>query len=185
MRRALPWLVGGALVMGATALTAATPDDDALDSAFDVHGVLGDTVESRNLVVTASAATFADEVTGPDPEWSAEGNWLVVTLVAAAPITEVDAAIQLAALAVDGRVFHASERPSVSLPGTDLRVGLDTIGTLAFELPPDIAAGSAELRLTPSYFTPELDDFVTVTLDLGELPRVGTLDLDEPEWSLP
>lgn len=185
MRRALPWIAGAALVIGAGALTAATPTDDSLDSAFDVHGSFGDTVTSRNLVVTATDATFADAVTGPDPDWDAEGNWLVVTVVASAPTTEIDAAVQLASLAVDGRVFHASERPSASLVGTALRVGIETVGTIVFELPADLDSGSAELRLTPGYLTPELDDVISVSLDLAEVPRADSVELTEPEWMLP
>lgn len=185
MRRALPWIVGGALVVGAGALTAATPSDDSLQGAFGIHGAVGTTVASRDLVVTVTGATFSDEVVGPDPEWSADGNWLIVTLVAAAPTTEVDAAINLPTLAVADRVFQASERPSDSLQGTPLRVGLDTVGTLAFELPDDLRAGAAELRLTPSFFTPELDDLVTVSLDLGELPRADSVELESPEWTAP
>lgn len=185
MRRALPWITGAVLVIGAGTLTAVTPTDDSLDSAFAVHGSFGDTVTSRDLVVAATEATFADEVTGPDPDWSAEGNWLVITVVASAPTTEIDAAVQLASLAVDDRVFHASERASASLVGTALRVGIDTVGTIAFELPADLDSGSAELRLTPGYLTPELDDLLTVSLDLAEVPREESVELSEPEWKLP
>ncbi len=185
MRRALPWVAGAVLVVVAGALTAATPTDDSLDAPFALRGSFGETVTSRTLVVTASEATFADAVQGPDPEWSAEGNWLVVTLAASAPTTEVDAAVQLASLAVDGRVFHASERPSASLQGTALRVGLETVGTLAFELPVDLDDGTAELRLTTSYYTPELDDLVTISFDLADVPRADIVELTDPEWAQP
>lgn len=185
MRRALPWLLGGALVIVAGAVTAITPSDDAVVSPTVVRGSFGDPVESRTLVATASEATFADEVAVADSDWSADGNWLVVTVIASAPTTETDATIQLATLVVGDRVFQASERPSASLTGTPLRVGIDTVGALAFELPSDVTAGSAELRLTTSYFSAELDDLVAIPLDLDELPRIPSLELARPELGTP
>lgn len=181
MRRAWPWILGGALVLVAGAITAITPDDDAVVSPILKSAAVGDSVESRTLIASVDDATFADRVVVPDAEWSTEGNWLVVTVVASAPRTEVDAAIRLATLVVGDRVFQASERPKATLISAPLRVGLDATGTLAFELPPDVTAGHAELRLTTSYFTAELDDIVAVPLDLGSLPRTPSVELTDPE----
>jgi len=181
VRRALPWAIGGLLVIAAGAVTAVTPDDESLVGPIVQRGSFGDTVESRTLIATASEATFADEVAVPSSDWSAEGNWLVVTVVAAAPTTEVDAAIPLATLVVGDRVFQASERPSASLIATPLRVGIDTVGMLAFELPPDVDSGTAELRLTTSYFTTELDDLVAIPFSLDDLPRTPSAELIDSE----
>lgn len=181
MRRALPWLLGAALVLGAGLMTAATPDDEAVVGPITVHGQVGETVASRTIVAAVTDATFADEVA--ESAWDAEGNWLVITLDASAATTELDAAIQLATLAVDGRVFQASERPSTTLRGTALRVGTDTTGTLSFELPTDLDSGRAELRLAPSYSTPELDDLVVISIELDSLPRVSSVALRAPDWS--
>lgn len=183
MKRALPWLLGAALVIVAGAVTAVTPSDDAVIGPTVLRGSLGDAVESRTLIATASEATFADEVAVPDADWSAEGNWLVVTVVASAPTTEEDAAIILATLAVGDRVFQASERPAATLTATPLRVGVDTEGTLAFELPPDVRGGTAELRLTSSYFTAELDDLIAIRFSLDDLPRSPSVELIDPELS--
>lgn len=179
MRRSTPWLVGSVLVIAAGAVTALTPDDDALVGPIVKSGSFGEAVESRTLIATASDATFADEVEVPDAEWSAEGNWLIVTVIASAPSTEVDSAVQLATLVVDDRVFQASERPGASLVATALRVGTDTIGTLAFELPDDVTSGSAELRLTTSYFTAELDDLVEIPLDLDDIAREPSVEITD------
>lgn len=181
MRRALPWIVGAALVLGAGLVTAATPDDEDVVGPMTVHGTARDTVASRSIIATVTGASFADEV--QESGWSVEGNWLVLTLDASAASTEVDATIQLATLAVDGRVFQASERPSTSLTGTALRVGTDTAGMLAFELPSGLDSGTAELRLAPSYSTPELDDLVVISLELGDLSRTPSAQLHAPEWS--
>ncbi|WP_120493695.1 hypothetical protein [Microbacterium phyllosphaerae] len=185
MRRALPWILGGLLVIGAGAVTAVTPDDESLVGPTVQSGSFGDAVESRTLIATASEATFADEVAVPFSDWSAEGNWLVVTVVASAPTTESDAAIQLATLVVGDRVFQASERPSASLKATPLRVGIDTVGMFAFELPPDVDGGTAELRLTTSYFTAELDDLVAIPLSLDDLPRTPSVELADSELVAP
>ncbi|MDN3445160.1 hypothetical protein [Microbacterium sp. APC 3901] len=185
MRRATPWLLGAALVVAAGAVTAVTPTDEDVIGPTEVHGSFGDPVESRTLIAAATEATFADEVVVPGADWSAEGNWVVVTVAASAPHTEIDAAVNLATLTIDDRVFQASERPDATLTSASLRVGVDTVGTLAFELPPDVISGEAELRLTSSYFTAELDDLITIPLDLDDLPRTPSVELDDPELSAP
>lgn len=181
MRRALPWVLGAALVTGAGVVTAATPSDEDVVGPITIHGSAGEAVASRSIIATVTDATFADEVA--ESRWSAEGNWLVITLDASARSTEIDAKITLATLTVDDRVFQASERPSTSLRGTALRVGTDTAGSLSFELPAELDSGTAELALTPSYFTPELDDLVVISIELDDLPRVPTVELVAPEWS--
>ncbi len=187
MRRRTPWLLGAALVIAAGGVTAITPSDEDVIGPIEMRGSFGDSVESRTLIAAATDATFADEVVvpGADSDWSADGNWLVVTVTASAAHTEVDAAINLATLAVSDRVFQASERPDVSLRSQSLRVGTDTVGTLAFELPPDVTSGQAELRLTSSYLTSELDDRIAIGLDLDDLPRTPSVELDDPELSAP
>lgn len=185
MKRVTAWLLGAALVITAGAVTAVTPTDEDVIGPIEMSGSFGDPVESRTLIAAATDATFADEVVVPGADWSADGNWLVVTVIASAARTEVDAAINLATLTIDDRVFQASERPDATLTSTSLRVGVDTVGTLAFELPPDVASGQAELRLTSSYFTAELDDLITIPLDLDALPRTQSVELDDPELSAP
>ncbi|MFJ4222935.1 hypothetical protein [Microbacterium sp. NPDC089695] len=181
MRRALPWILGAALAIGAGAVTAVTPTDDDVLAPFSLRAEVGDAVSSRTMAATVTAATLADEIVVPDAGWSAEGDWLVVTIEASARHTEVDAAVQLATLTVDGRVFLASERPSAALRGTPLRAGIDTAGMLAFELPPDATGGTAELRLTTAFITSELDDMIVVTIDLDDLDRTASVDLTASE----
>ncbi|WP_144874472.1 hypothetical protein [Microbacterium sp. 1.5R] len=174
--RALPWIIGAALVVGGGALVALTPDDDAVVAPIERHGAIGETTTSRALIATAVDTRFAKTIE-TDDGWSAEGHWLVVAVHASAPETEVDASIRLATLAVGDRVFQASERPSASLVGSPLRVGIDTGGMLAFELPADVDSGTAELRLTPDYYTAELDDLVVITLPLDGIAREDTVEI--------
>ncbi len=177
--RALPWVLGVALVLGAGAVTAVTPSDDDLLDPFPVPGAIGDTVRSRTLIADVSGVSFADRLLAED-EWEAEGNWLVIDLAVSAPTTEVDAEIGVASLVVDGRVFQASERPVGSLLDADLRVGIDTVGVLAFELPTDLVAGAAELRLTGEYPTPHLDDVIAIPLRLDDAARAGSITVEQP-----
>ncbi|MFK4761790.1 hypothetical protein ACI3KS_12715 [Microbacterium sp. ZW T5_45] len=180
MNRWVSWLAGAALVAAAGGVVAVTPSTDTRNGPFLVHGTVSDTVASRELVVTVDSASFADRVTVSDDDWQAEGNWLVVELSAAARQTEVEASMRLATLVVDGREFIASERPSTSLIGTELRVGIDTHGMLAFQLPTDLEPSDAELRLAGPHSTPRLDDVIVVHLDLESAARERTIDILEP-----
>ncbi|MCM3779747.1 hypothetical protein [Microbacterium hydrocarbonoxydans] len=182
--RALPWIIGAALVIGGGALVASTPDDDAVVAPIEKRGAIDETVSSRALVAAAVDVRFARTVE-TDDGWSAEGNWLVVSVRASAPQTEIDASIRLASLAIGDRVFHASERPSASLVGAPLRVGIDTVGMLAFELPADVDSGWAELRLTPDYYTAELDDLVVITLRLDGIQRADAVEILPSELVAP
>lgn len=174
------WLSGAALVVAAGAVTVITPGIDAQTGAFPIHGAVDETISSRNLTVRIEDVRFADRITVPDDDWTAEGNWLVVDLSASAPRTEVDADLRLIKLIIGDREYIASERPSTSLVGVDLRVGLETSGMVAFELPADLDAGSAELRLSLSYSTPHLDDVIVVPVDLDRAQRESIIEIVEP-----
>lgn len=180
MKRALPWLLGAALALTAGVITVNTPGDEVYRAPFLVQGSSTEhPVTSRTLIATRLETSFADRVT-VDDDWHADGNWLVVTIAASAPRTEVDARIQLATLVIGDRIFQASERPGDSIADADLHVGIDTVGMLAFELPPDVQVGHAELRLTTSYSTPVLDDIVALPISLDDLPRAQNVDLVAP-----
>jgi len=180
MKKTLPWLTGVALVLGAGIVAAVTPAPEAQDGPFLIHGAAGQPIVARDLIVQVGEARFSDRITVDDDDWRADGNWLIVNLSAAAPETEVDAALRLVELVVDGREFIASEQPSTSLVGTGLRVGTDTEGMVAFELPDDLSAGDAEIRLSTAYSTPNLDDVIVVPLELDGLPRGHSVEIAEP-----
>ncbi|MCS3842981.1 hypothetical protein [Microbacterium sp. AK031] len=181
MRRALPWLLGAALALSAGVISVNIPGDEVYRAPFLIQGMgEGQPVTSRTLTAMALDASFTDRVTVSDADWHGAGNWLVVTVAASAPTTEVDARIQLATLVIGDRVFQSSERPGNSLTEAELRVGIDTVGMLAFELPPDVKTGAGELRLTTSFATPVLDDVVVLPISLDELPRTRNIDLEAP-----
>ena len=184
MRKALPWLVGAGLAAAAVAITAATPAPETLYTAFPIAGSFAPDadprpVTSRTLTAVVVDAAFTERVQAD--QWHADGNWLVVTVAASAPRSEEDSVIALASLHVGGEVFHASERPRDPLLGERLRIGIDTVGMLAFELPADVRAGDAELRLTSEPITPRLDDVITVGLRLDDIRTVPSIDVEPPE----
>jgi len=185
MRRLAPWIAGAAMVAAAGVLTVVTPSEDDLLRPFLMRGEAGATVSSRTVTAAMTEATFADRVTVDGSAWEAEGNWLVVTVVASGPLDEDDAVIDLATLVVDGRVFQASERPSTGLVGTGLRVGTDTVGMLAFELPDGLRSGSASLRLASELQTPHLDDVIAIALTLDEVPSTSSVEIAAPELGAP
>lgn len=178
MKKILPWLLGAVLAVAAGIVTISTPTDAVYRAPFPIRAENGEQATSRTLSATMLDASFADRVTVPESDWHADGNWLVITLSASAPHTEVDADIKLATLLIDGRVFQASERPRASLLGIPLHIGLETEGTLAFELPADLRTGNGELRLSTSYITPRLDDVVALPISLDTLPTARNIDLD-------
>ncbi len=184
-RRAVPWIVGAALLLVAAVVTAATPSEQALLGPFLQRGTAAAPVTARTLIATVTDLSRTERVTVTDAAWEAEGNWLVVELAVSAPTTEVDATIGVAALLIDGRLFQASERPPATLMDSALRVGTDTVGMLAFELPDDLRSGIGELRLSGRRPTPELDDVIAFPVDLDEIATVPSVDIAEPRLGQP
>lgn len=188
MKKALPWLLGAALAVGACAITVVTPSEDDLRApfrsvgAFDPGSGVQQSATARTLTASVVDAVFTERV--EDGEWHADGSWLVVTLAASAPHSELDSSLELAALRVGDEVFHASERPRDAFLGEGLRIGIDTVGMLAFELPADVRHGDAELQLSTSGLTPRLDDLVALSIPLDELPMTPHIEIEPPETQL-
>lgn len=179
------WIIGAGLVVIAGLVSGVTPPEESLYDPIIVRGDADDTVSARTLIATVSDASFADEVVSWDEEWQAKGNWLVVEVVASAPQSEERAQIALATLWVDGRVYQASERPEETLLDAPLHVGTDTVGVLAFELPAGVSGGTAELRLTTRYATPEIDEVIALRLSLDDAPGVETIELPRTRVGAP
>lgn len=182
-RGMLGWLLGAALVAAGGAVVLATPPAEVLQDPFLIHG--GESVQTRNLIASIEGASFADEITEPGEDWSATGNWLVVTVAASAPLTEVDAEVGVVSLVVDGVTYTATERVRASLTNADLRVGTATVGMLAFELPEGLRHGAAELRLPARILTPILDDVAVLALDLDGLGAEKSVEIVEPTLGAP
>lgn len=178
MSGARRWIAGAALVLCAGLATALTPPADSTYDEFLVGD--GAAAAGRTLSASLTGATFARTVVSSDGDWRADGHWLIVELTASAPRSEVDAEVVLATLHVGGTVFQASERVPDTLAKRQLRVGTDTAGVLVFELPDDVTDGTAQVRLSTAYSTPQLDDVLVLSLPLDDLPAASLVELSEP-----
>ena len=179
MNRWATWGVGAALVAAAWGVALVTPAEDAEEAPFPVTVEVGERGVGRNVAVTVTDVRRAETVTAG--EWSAHGNWLVVDLEAEAVVSEFGALLALATIEVDGRTFRASERPESMLRGP-LSVGIPRSGSIAFELPDDVAGGAGELRM--GQMTDErLDSVIVVPVDLDAYPVESEADLRPSGWS--
>lgn len=181
MRRGVTWAIGAALVAAAWGVAVITPAEDAEEAPFAVTAEPGERAAGRNIAVTVTDVRRAESLSAGD--WSADGNWVVVDLDAEAVVSESGTLLALATLEVDGRVFRASERPE-SLLRHALSVGIPLSGSLAFELPAELTAGSGLLRLGESP-DPRLDSVILLAVELQDLPVEQSTDLRTTEWSTP
>lgn len=179
-RKLLPWGIGLALTVAACVVSALTPSEQSTLRAIVSSGDRGEVVHSRELSVELQDATFADQLVVDDRR--IDGNWLIVTAAASTPTSEVDASIRLASVTVDGRIFLSSDQAEYTLLDEELRIGVRTVGMIAFELPPDVTGGTAALRLTTESWTPELDALIEVSFDLGSLARDSRFEIIPPAW---
>ncbi len=173
MRPWATWGIGAALVAAAWGVAVITPAEDAEEAPFAVAVEVGEPGVGRTIAITVSDVRRAENVSAG--EWSAEGNWFVVDLDAEAVATEFGTLLALATLEVDGRTFRASERPD-SLLRSPLSVGIPVSGSLAFELPDGLTAGSGVLRFGASTDV-RLDSVITVAVDLADAPVAREAEL--------
>ena len=179
MRRAAAWAVGAGLVGAAWGVAALTPADDASEAPFPVSVAVGERGVGRNVAITVVDIRRASSVSAQD--WSAEGNWVVVDLDAAAVTSEPGTTLRLATLETAGRTFSASERPE-SLATQPLAVGIPRSGSVAFELPDDIEAGEAVLTFGLSS-DPRLDSLIVLQVDLDEIEVQTDAELRPTGWA--
>lgn len=200
MKRAGAWLLALAMLVAAWFVSGETPDgEQRLHDPFPVAGALGETVVADNLGVTVHDARFADRVSTGG--WSADGTWLVVTLDAWLVHRE-PAGLGRAYLVVGDRTFLASERiaaydADAAIAAWSLHVGIPQTGTLAFELPDDIAtdadAAAATLQLSLGRAYPNLSAaqnqqggaVVELPVDLPALEHDATVALPKTVWTRP
>lgn len=179
MRRWVSWTVGAALVAVAWGVAVITPPEDAAENPFPVSVGVGERGEGRNIAITVDDIRRAESVS--TAEWSAEGNWVVVDLHAEAVVSEYGTLLTLATLEIGGRTFSASERPDSLLRGP-LSVGIPRSGSIAFELPEDIDAGTAVLTFGLDT-DPRLDSLIVLRVDLGAIDVEPDAALRATEWS--
>lgn len=181
MRPWAVWTVGAGILVLAWGVVQITPDEDAAVEPFRVPAAVGETAAARAFDVAVSDPRVGDRAVAG--AWAADGTWLVVDITATARIDEEGALLSHAELVVDGVAYRASERPD-SFFRSPLAVGIPRSGSLAFELPRDVAARTGTLALGLSDET-RLDSMVEVPIDLSALPREAEVQLIATGWAAP
>jgi len=156
-----------------------TPSESAHEAPFPVAAAVADEGIGRNIAVRVDEVRRAESVV--EGGWTAEGNWLVVDLEAAAVVEEFGVSLTLATFTVDGRTYRASERP-MSLLQAGLFAGIPQSGSLAFELADDVVDDTGVLRFAVNSDT-RLDSVIEVSVDLAELETEASVELLPTEWS--
>lgn len=173
------WAIGGGLIVLAWFTAVVTPGEEESQAPFPVAAAIGEPATGRNLTATVTDMQRTAQVVAADG-WRAEGNWLVVDLQAASVISE-GGVIKHAILEIGGVRFGASDRPE-SLLDAAMTAGLPQIGSLAFELPPDLTAGASRLELALAGDV-RLDSMIVLSFDLADVPVVDEVELIETGWA--
>nr|WP_315267150.1 hypothetical protein [Microbacterium lemovicicum] len=179
MKPWLVWTIGLALVVAAWAVIQITPSDDAAVTPFEVPGALGSPLSGRAFQASVTDVRLGDRAEAGG--WSAEGTWVVADVTAQALLDEQGSLLGHADLIVDGVRYRASERPP-SIFRTGLSVGLPRSGSIAFEIPADVAQRAGVIELGLSEET-RLDSVVRVPVDLAALDRGTDVELRKTEWA--
>lgn len=179
-RRFLPWIIGLTLTVAACLIYAATPSDQSTIRAMVRSGQIGEPVSSRLLEATLVSGEFADAIVVDEEEIS--GNWLILTVSASAEGTEQYSGIGLASVTFNDTTFLSSDQVGEGLLEAELRIGVPTLGVIAFELPASAQPHEASLRLVMQGWTPELDDVTELRFDASTLPRVDVHEIEDPRW---
>ena len=180
----LIWLLTAALLAAAWGVSKLTLPDDAGTAPFPRIATVGEPATVRNLTATVTDVRLAERVTDAEG-WSAGGTWLVVDLEAATGLTQDLSTLRLAELTVGDHTFRATERGTTFFQQA-LVTGVPRAGSLAFELPDDVAGEHATLRLgVPGAGGSEvlLDGVIELPIDLAELPVDAEVLLDENGWA--
>ena len=179
MKAWLAWTIGLALLIAAWGVVQITPAEDDPQASFPVAATVGEPAVGRAFEVTITDVRLADRATAGG--WYADGTWLVVDLEVASRLEETGTLLSYAVLVVGDRTFRASERPE-SLFGSTLSVGIPRAGSIAFELPADLADHPALLRLGLDVDT-RLDSVIELPVELGTLDRQDETELLREDWA--
>lgn len=169
-----------ALLVAAWLVSLVTPDEVAWRDGYPIVGAIGEEVSDRNVRVTITSVTIADEVTeGSDSYPQSPGAvWVVVGVSAQALTDETEGSINHATLTVDGAVYRPSDRGRNSMEDSPLFVAAPTQGYITFEIPEPRAGGQAELRLGPRWDVDNADTYLSFPVDLSDAERVPRMEVE-------
>lgn len=175
MRRPLAWLVAVGILLAAGVVVALEPQEQWAQGPIAVNVALGEEGVGRNIEATIHSVAVAKSLEVGDWRGDTEGVWVVVEVTVANRVSP--RGIQ-SFLLIGDKEFRGSERLDFDgLESWPLAPGLPTTGAIAFEIPRELLAEHAEVRLGLSSDS-RLDSVITTTVDLAELAVLPLVVVD-------
>lgn len=163
-------IAAGLLVLASLAFTLA-PDEQQRQAPIEITVAIGETGTGRNIEATVHSVRLANvaQTESFDP-WVGEttGVWVIVDATITSVVSPV---LARSWLTVDDVIYQASTRPeSESIDSRYISPGIPLTGSVAFEVPLEVAQSSTPVRIT---FAPRsdvrLDNSVVLPFRLDEL----------------
>lgn len=174
------------LALASLAFTLA-PSEQQRQPQLEITVDMGETGTGRNIEATVHSVRLGDvaKTDAFDP-WVGETTevWVIVDATISSVVKPV---LARSWLTVDGVVYHASTRPeSESIDSRIISPGIPLTGSVAFEVPVDVAQSSTPVRIT---FAPgsdvRLDNTVVLPVRLDGLEREAVAVLWERKTGWP
>ena len=173
------WGIAAALIVAAWLISLVTPDEVAWRDGYPVTATIGQPLVDRNVTITVTSATIADELTeASDVRLPATGAvWVAFDISAQVLRDETQGTITNATLIIDGNEYRASDRVRGGLERAQIFIAAPSTGAIVFEIPEPLAEKSAELRLGARWDVDNADTYLVVTVNLADAVRVETFDM--------
>ena len=175
-----------AILSVAAVVLHTTPDSELQQSPIAVPATLAEPATGRNIRATVHSVAVTESVTaGNGWAGTTPGVWVVVELSVEAVVDD-QATLGTAVLRVGDTSFSASTRPGdATVVDRGLATGIPRTGPLMFELPANIAGGTAAADATLELAVnsdPRVDSLLVLPVDLAGLDVTTSIDVEYPEW---
>lgn len=169
--RVVPWIIAGALLVGAGVVVALEPSEQLAQGPFVVDVGIDEQGSGRNIEATIHDVRVAEQVELDTSEgWTGEteGVWVVADVTAQSIL---DSAGVQGFLLVGDYEFRGSERLDTDgLESAVLSPGIPVTGALVFEIPRDLLAQAHSARVMVGLSADwRLDSIIATTVDLSSL----------------
>ena len=179
--RGLGILAGVALLAAAYGVTATIPSSELVEAPFGVRGAVGDRIVSQHLIATVHEVFLADEVELDDWRGTTNGIWLVADATIVATLDREGVDVELY---IDGVEYPSSSRSDSTVDSSVVDPGFPITGPILIEMPADAVdrpgAHAAVLRISTGS-DPRLDSVIELVIDLTQLDKRGSVELDPTE----
>ena len=178
LRVALSALLTAAAVAASAALWHNLPEPTDVSGPFDVHGVMGEPVHGRAIVVTVHGIRLSSRVEAPRrAPVEAAGEWVVVDAQLQAPAAFV---LPVADLQVGPDTYVPTERFRPTQLGGEVAPGITQRGSWVFDVAPSVLDGAKQLLLRVWHGDGRLDSRVVVSIPVPDGERPSDLVVLHP-----